>query len=120
MVPTMILVGVVLGRWWRTALVVGAVGWPVILVADNVDAVEFGLVGAAVIGVVNTAVGVALHHAVLALIRRSRGQVALPSERPKRRIALSQLSPASAYSKPSCSTDPSWRSRRFLSRRSLP
>jgi hypothetical protein len=63
----MILVGLVLGRWWRTALLVGALGWPALLIADNVP--DLSLVEAAVLGLVNTAVGVGLHQAVLALFR---------------------------------------------------
>ena len=72
MIPTMILVGLVLGRWWRTALVVGALGWPTFLIADNVVDLEPSLVGAAVLGLVNTAVGVGLHRTVLTLVRRIR------------------------------------------------
>lgn len=72
MVPTMILLGLVLGRWWRTALAVGALSWPAVLLVDNVYGFEIGLLGAAGIGLANTAVGVAVHQAVLAAIRRGR------------------------------------------------
>lgn len=74
MVPTMILLGLAFGRWWRTALVAGAVVWPVLLVADGVYGFELGLVGAAAISLENTAIGVAAHQAALALVRHRAPQ----------------------------------------------
>jgi hypothetical protein len=73
MVPTMILFGLVLGRWWRSALLLGALIWPALLLVDGVYGVEAGLLGAAAIGVTSTALGVALRQAVLAVIRRAKG-----------------------------------------------
>ncbi len=35
MIPTMILVGLVLGRWWRAALVIGTLAWPALLWAEG-------------------------------------------------------------------------------------
>lgn len=63
MIPTMIVFGVVLGRWWRFALVAAAVVWPV-LVADLVG-LTVGLAGAAALGVANAALGVLAHQACL-------------------------------------------------------
>jgi hypothetical protein len=62
-IPTMIVFGVVLGRWWRFALVAAAVVWP-LLVAGQVG-LKVGLASAAALGVANAAVGVLAHQACL-------------------------------------------------------
>ncbi len=68
MVPTMILFGVVLGRWWRTCLILAAVAWPALVLADgSIGPSEFP--GAARIGVLNAAVGALLVQGVLWLVR---------------------------------------------------
>jgi hypothetical protein len=53
MIPTLIVLGLVLGRWWRLLLVTAALGWPLLLVADGVMHMEFGLLAAAALAVVN-------------------------------------------------------------------
>ena len=73
MIPTMILFGLLLGRWWKVALVVGASAWPALLWAQGVIAAPPEIVGAAALGLVNTAVGVMAHQLVRALVRRARG-----------------------------------------------
>ena len=65
MIPTLILFGLVFGRWWRLSLAAAAVGWPVVLVVDDTMDVEVGLLGAASLAVINAGVGVLLHHGVL-------------------------------------------------------
>lgn len=65
MIPTMILLGVVLGRWWWVALVVSALGWPILLVATDTMNFEPGLLAAAGLAVLNTGVGVLIHQGVL-------------------------------------------------------
>ncbi len=71
MIPTMILFGFLLGRWWKSAIVAGAVLWPVGLVlAVNIGGI--GVLSAAALGAVNTAVGVAVHQAILGLVRSIR------------------------------------------------
>lgn len=77
MIPTMIVFGLVLGRWWKSALVAGAIGWPLLLLVTGVfrDPVVFtagALVSAALLGAANTALGVGLHQAVLWMVRRAR------------------------------------------------
>lgn len=74
MIPTMILLGLVFGRWWRPALATAAVGWPLLLVATNVsDVAESGiLAGAALLAVANAGVGVLAHQACLRMYRRLR------------------------------------------------
>lgn len=78
MIPTMILFGLLLGRWWRTALVVGAVGWAVLLLATGVIGIA-DVPGAMLFGLVNTGVGVGIHQAVLHLVRRLRPATAEPT-----------------------------------------
>lgn len=70
MIPTMILFGLVFGRWWRAALIASAVGWPAVLVATGVMSVEPGLLGAAGLAVANAAVGVFVHQVVLRMSRK--------------------------------------------------
>jgi hypothetical protein len=74
MIPTMILLGLVLGRWWWPALGTAAVAWPVLLVTSNViDLNEADmLAGAAVLAVANAGVGVLAHQACLHAYRRLR------------------------------------------------
>ncbi len=69
MIPTMILWGMILGRWWRVALIGSAIAWPVTLVVDGVIGVEVGLFAAALLAVANAAVGVAVHQSALWLVR---------------------------------------------------
>lgn len=61
MIPTLIVFGLIFGRWWWQCLLVAALGWPVLLVATGVMDVEAGLVGAIGLAVINTGVGVVLH-----------------------------------------------------------
>ncbi len=72
MIPTMMVVGVVLGRWWKIALAVAALGWPMLLVATGLMDVEPGLLAASALAVVNAGVGVLAHQGALHLYRSSR------------------------------------------------
>lgn len=67
----MIGFGLLAGRWWKAALVIGVVYWPVLLVANDVLPWE-GIGPAAALGLANTAVGVLVHQAVLRTIRSVR------------------------------------------------
>jgi hypothetical protein len=71
-IPTLILFGLVFGRWWRLSLAAAAVGWPVLLVATDVMDVEVGLLGAAGLAVINAGVGVLVHQGVLKALRLLR------------------------------------------------
>lgn len=73
MIPTMILFGAVLGRWWRLTLVAGTIGWPVLLLLGNIAVTPQDLAVAAALGLANTLAGVAMHQAVLKLVRIVRG-----------------------------------------------
>ena len=68
MIPTLILFGLVFGRWWWLSLAIAAVAWPIVLVATGVLGVEPGLLAAAALVVANTGVGVLIHQGVLRMI----------------------------------------------------
>jgi hypothetical protein len=70
-IPTVILVGIILGRWWWCALLISAIGWPLILAATGV-ATGWVLIEAAAFALVNALVGVLLHQAGAWLVRRLR------------------------------------------------
>jgi hypothetical protein len=71
-IPTLILFGLVFGRWWRLSLVTAAVGWPVLLVVDDTMDVEVGLLGAAGLAVINAGIGVLVHQGALRTLRLLR------------------------------------------------
>jgi hypothetical protein len=69
LIPIMIVFGLLAGRWWKTALVVGALGWAAALWATRViDASQ--IPAAALYGLVNTGVGVGIHRGLARLLRR--------------------------------------------------
>ena len=80
MIPTMILLGLLLGRWWKTALVVGTSAWTALLWTQGLVATAPEVIGAAALALANTAVGVMVHQLVLALVRRARGRPPAPLE----------------------------------------
>lgn len=47
MILTMLLLGLILGRWWSTCLVVGTLGWPVLRWLDEVGDSPAGFLSAA-------------------------------------------------------------------------
>ncbi|PZG11978.1 hypothetical protein C1I95_26845 [Micromonospora craterilacus] len=70
MIPTLILFGLVFGRWWRSTLVVAALGWPVLLVVTDALDVEPRLLTAAVLAVGNAGAGVLIHQGIRWMVRR--------------------------------------------------
>lgn len=72
MIPTLILAGLVVGRWWFVP--VAAVAFPAVLIVGDVgSASNFALaLGGGVFGAANTAAGVAVHRMALALLRALR------------------------------------------------
>lgn len=72
MIPTMILFGLVLGRWWRATLLLAPMVWPAILVADGVMDADAALLPTAALGALNAAVGILIHQAVLGVTRLGR------------------------------------------------
>lgn len=74
MVPTLILVGLLLGRY-PLVVAVAAVLWPAWLVGAGVDSgLDFAL-AAALVGALNTAAGVLVFQAIRALVRATRRRV---------------------------------------------
>lgn len=69
MIPTLLLVGLVLGRWWRVVIPLATVGWPVLLIVTGVDSgLDFG-VAAGLLAVANVGIGVLLNQVVRRLVR---------------------------------------------------
>jgi len=64
MIPTLILLGVVLGRWWRWTPPTAAVGWPLVLVASGVTTSPGELFAGAALAVANTGLGALVYLAV--------------------------------------------------------
>lgn len=63
MIPTLLLVGLVLGRWWRVVIPAAAIGWAVLLIVTGVDSGLSFAVAAALLGAINAAVGVVVFQA---------------------------------------------------------
>ncbi|MET7747776.1 hypothetical protein [Micromonospora sp. NPDC005367] len=72
MIPTLMLFGLVLGRWWRLSLIAAAAGWPILLVASDVVNIELALLTASGLAVSNTGLGVLVHQGVLWVVRNHR------------------------------------------------
>lgn len=81
MIPTMLLFGLLFGRWWRLALPAAAVAWPAVLLVDGTMTVEPGLLAAAGLALVNAAAGTLVHQGALRAFRilRRRRDAAVPS-----------------------------------------
>lgn len=69
MIPTMMLFGLVFGRWWKTSLILGALGWPTLLLIDRTIHSPEEFLSAAGLGLLNTLVGVAVHQVLLRAVR---------------------------------------------------
>lgn len=83
MIPTLIVLGLVFGRWWRLSLAVAATAWPLVLVIDGAMDLEPQLLGASALAAVNAGVGVLIHQVVLHCLRWLRGQHLPASKRPQ-------------------------------------
>jgi uncharacterized YccA/Bax inhibitor family protein len=78
-IPTMILFGLVFGRWWKTTLVAGTLGWSLLLLAGGILHSLQEVAGAAALGLANTLVGVAIHQLFLRLVRALRRRRTSPA-----------------------------------------
>ncbi|MEG3615487.1 hypothetical protein [Isoptericola haloaureus] len=74
MIPTMIVLGLLLGRWWRSALLTATLLWPVLLVVDGAVPLTdpAALLGGALLGALNAAVGAAVVQCVRWIVRGVR------------------------------------------------
>lgn len=69
MIPTLILVGFVFGRWWRVVIPLAILGWPAWLIAAGVDSgLGFAVAGGA-IAAPNVIAGVLLYQMTRLLVR---------------------------------------------------
>jgi hypothetical protein len=71
-IPTLLLVGLLLGHWWRVVIPVAAVGWAVLLITTGVDSGLGFALSAAFVGAVNVGAGVVVYQ-VLRLSLRALG-----------------------------------------------
>ena len=81
MIPTLLLVGLVLGRWWKVVIPAAAIGWAVLLLVHGVDSGFSFAAAAALLGAINVAVGVVIFQAARLLLRSlfmTRGEAAKP------------------------------------------
>jgi hypothetical protein len=72
MIPTLILAGLIFGRWWKATLIGAAIGWPLLLIATGVDIDIATTPVAAALGAANAALGVLVHR-LLRLVARGLG-----------------------------------------------
>jgi hypothetical protein len=71
-IPTLIVLGLVIGRWWRLAMIVGTAGWPVLLLAGGVVRTGPELLAATGLAAINTGVGVVSHQCAIRVVRLPR------------------------------------------------
>ena len=64
MIPTLLLVGIVSGKWWRVSIPATTIGWAVLLLATGVVSGLAQVAGAAMFGFINVTVGVLVFQAV--------------------------------------------------------
>lgn len=70
-IPTVILVGLVFGRWWRIAIPVAVLGWPILLITTGVDSGLRFAVAAGLLAAANVLVGVLAYQGARLIIRAS-------------------------------------------------
>jgi hypothetical protein len=58
MIPTLLLAGILFGRWWRVSIPVGSIGWAILLASTGVVSGLGGFVSAALFAFVNVTIGV--------------------------------------------------------------
>ena len=73
MIPTLILVGLALGRWWRVVIPLAAVGWPILLIVTGVDSGFDFVLAASALAIANVTVGVLVYQVLWLLVRGITG-----------------------------------------------
>ena len=83
-IPTLLLIGLVLGRWWRVVVPVAAFGWTALLIASDIGSGLRFAVDATAFAAANLVVGVLVHQGISHSIRalRHRPDVARPRTQP--------------------------------------
>ena len=74
MIPTLLIVGLVLGKWWRVVVPLAAIGWAVLLVATGVGSGLAFALGAALFGLINVTLGVLVFQGARLLLHRVAGK----------------------------------------------
>jgi len=74
MIPTLILFGLVFGHWWKLTLVAATLLWPALLLATGVIGFDSQVLGAALFGLANAAVGVGIHQGIAWVVRNLRSR----------------------------------------------
>lgn len=80
MIPTMLLFGLILGRWWKVCLVAGTLAWPLLLWIQDIIQLPTDFLGAAFLAALNTMVGVGIHQLLLRLVRLLRRRPRTPDK----------------------------------------
>jgi hypothetical protein len=83
MIPTLLVVGLALGAWWRISIPAATIAWALLLLATGVVSDLTHVAGAAWFGFINVTVGVLVFQAVRLAYRGVSGQQghAAPSPR---------------------------------------
>lgn len=81
MIPTVIVLGFILGRWPKSALAVAAVGWPVLLLVTGPLEPSADFLGQAILAAflasANAGAGILAHQALLWSVRLVRRRLAV-------------------------------------------
>jgi hypothetical protein len=69
-IPTILLVGLLFGRWWKIAVPLAVVGWPTLLIATGVESGSGFAINAGALAAANVVVGVLAYQAMRVIVRR--------------------------------------------------
>ena len=70
MIPTLLLVGLVLGRWWRVVIPAATISWVLLLAATGVGSGLAFAFSAASFAIINVTLGVLVYQAARLLLHR--------------------------------------------------
>ena len=76
MIPTLIVIGILIGWRWRAGLVVATIGWTAMLVVSGVIDLEWHLLSVAALAAINLGAGVLIHQIGRRLVGHRRGRTA--------------------------------------------
>ena len=78
MIPILLLLGFVFGRWWRFVIPVAALGWAALLVVTGIDSGPRFVTAAAALGAVNATAGVLAYQVFMLALRSLTGRGSAP------------------------------------------
>jgi hypothetical protein len=73
-IPTLLLIGLVFGRWWRAVIPLATIGWVIVLVSTGTGSGLAFAVEAAALAVANLVVGVLVFQGARAGLRAVRSR----------------------------------------------